>query len=177
MNWGWINDLRIISFYEATGKNPTPEYFVRCVNRWYGQTYGMSPHLVEELPLYDVLRHYFEVQATEAAEDEPRYQSMLRSIVYGDEETIPETVAAIEDDEFMQQVKAGAYAKKGPAPQPVANRMAEAISLPKAEEPPLPEFEMVDFSELNQMDQAENAKLPPPPAANLSRLERARRQR
>lgn len=41
-------------------KGTSPDYHLRRVFRWYGEKFGMSPDAVADLPLIDVLQHYWE---------------------------------------------------------------------------------------------------------------------
>ncbi len=50
--------------------NPSEEFWLREVFRWYSETFSTPLHLVETLPVQDVVRHYYESTYKKVVENE-----------------------------------------------------------------------------------------------------------
>jgi vacuolar-type H+-ATPase subunit I/STV1 len=54
----WVEDLKILSIHGVI--NEDGDYTLRHIFRWYSKTFSTPLHVVEALPLEDVLQAYFE---------------------------------------------------------------------------------------------------------------------
>lgn len=60
--------------FDQKRKKPTerdPEYFLRKVFRWYSATYATPLHVVDELPLHDILQNFWENHYESMLEEHP----------------------------------------------------------------------------------------------------------
>lgn len=85
----------VLSAKEAgdTGQAIDHEYFLRRVFRWYGRTFSVSPHLVEQLPIDYVVRQYWEV----------RYEQMVEE---GDERMVADEARSLSEDPSLRRARA-----------------------------------------------------------------------
>lgn len=100
------------------------EYQFRAVFRWYSKTFHTPLHLVERLPLEDVLQAYYEEQFEEM--EEPELHHEIDELTQTDEERqalkqSAETKSAA-DDEFIKfaQQQAAQTVKSLPVTKPSA---------------------------------------------------------
>jgi hypothetical protein len=62
----WIDDIRASSMHSVV--NEDSAYTLRYIFRWYSRTFATPLHVVESLPMEDVLRTYYEVRYEEMEE-------------------------------------------------------------------------------------------------------------
>jgi hypothetical protein len=79
-------------------KEVDPEYYLRRIFRWYSKTFATPLHEVEELPLSDVLQHYWEEHYEDMAKD-----SSSEKPGSGMERLNAERLDAIEDPEVLRE--------------------------------------------------------------------------
>ena len=72
----WPQALRIIAFKEALSKTPSAEFSLRKLFRWYSVKYCTPLHVVETLPLFDILRHHYEDTAVAMVDSEDQEMQM-----------------------------------------------------------------------------------------------------
>lgn len=62
--------IQVLAYRDVLAAVPSPAYSLRRVFRWYAERYHTPLHVVETLPVYDVLRHHYEAHAEALAEAE-----------------------------------------------------------------------------------------------------------
>jgi len=67
---GYQTALRLVALDNATAEKPPQEYQLRRVFRWYSRTFHTPLHEVWDLPLHDILVHYFEAHYEEMEDEE-----------------------------------------------------------------------------------------------------------
>lgn len=76
---GHLGAVRILAAAEATAKAPSPEFILREIMRAYSERFHTPLHVVETLPLHDVLQHHYEALYSDlAANDDPNVKETLR---------------------------------------------------------------------------------------------------
>lgn len=82
MSIEWPRALRILALKEALSEEPSYDYFIRKVFRWYSKTFSTPLHQVYELPLFDVMQAYYEdIYANLADEkDTPEFHEQLSNL-------------------------------------------------------------------------------------------------
>jgi hypothetical protein len=97
--------------------------FLRRIFRWYSREFATPLHIVESLPVIDVLRHYYEAKVD--AMDEDALEAERKLLIETDDERRARIRALeaedIADDDWAQQVEkeiaAEAAAKKAASPK------------------------------------------------------------
>lgn len=70
MSWHtWMNDIQVLSMRSVV-KGDESEYLLRHIFRWYSKEFSTPLHVVETLPLEDVIRAYWEVEYEGMAPEE-----------------------------------------------------------------------------------------------------------
>jgi hypothetical protein len=117
----FIEALQVLAFRDVVCK--TPLYRIRAMQRWYSQTFSTPLYVVErDIPLPDVLQHYFEYQF-ETAEPEDLEETkklMLETDEQRRVRLIAEDAQAASNEEFhafleQEAAKAAAAPKKNPS--------------------------------------------------------------
>ena len=72
----WPQALRILSFKEALSKTPSADFSLRKLFRWYSVKYCTPLHVVETLPLFDILRHHYEDTAVSMVDADDQEMQM-----------------------------------------------------------------------------------------------------
>lgn len=151
-----------------TREQPTTDYFLRHVFRWYSKTFSVDLRQVPDLPLHDVLQHFYE-SSIEEMDDETRLKELQVLSVDGTERAEKEDRERLDSFRFerldpfqlLAQTK-----RKGPAPGVVAP-VPVAVAPP---EPGMPEVvEDLTFDLPTALDEEDglsaatplNAPLPP----------------
>ncbi len=76
---GHLGAVRILAAAEATAQSPSPEFIIRGIMRAYCERFHTPLHIVESLPLYDVLQHHYEALYSDAvANDDAQAQEAFR---------------------------------------------------------------------------------------------------
>lgn len=100
-------------------KNRPSEYLMRHIFRWYSERFHTPLHEVDDLPLEDVLQHYFEVRyeelPDELSDDEEEHLRETREERLAREAN--EAAEKEDDDAFFRQVQAEAAAQRAKAPK------------------------------------------------------------
>jgi len=73
----WLRDLQLLAM-QAVVKE-VGDYNLRHIMRWYSRTFHTPLHMVEDIPLEDVLRHYYEVQFEDL--EEPELSAQIERLV------------------------------------------------------------------------------------------------
>lgn len=144
----WLEDVQVLAFYEVTQKQSF-DYFTRKVKRWYSSSFGVPLNQVDDLPIMDVMQHYFEDQF-EGMADERLEEARQRMILDPAEEAARKDADAIANLE-LEKMAPEKLLKKVPKQKPPAPEK------PK-EEFPIPEMPddiaglKMDFSGLGNLD-------------------------
>ena len=56
----WLRDLRLLAMHAVVKESG--DYNLRYIFRWYSRTFHTPLHVVENLPIDDILQHYYEVE-------------------------------------------------------------------------------------------------------------------
>lgn len=64
----WIDDIRASSMHAVVSGETG--YTLRTIFRWYSKTFATPLHVVDTLPMEDVIRAYWEVQYEDMSDDE-----------------------------------------------------------------------------------------------------------
>lgn len=146
----WILDLRLLSLDEVGRPEPTYPYFFRRVFRWYGKTFGMDPKAVEELPLWDVLQHYFEDEY-EALSPEDRILAIQELLDLADPKAAEKRreVKTLEDKKFEELDVEAIFKKKAEKAKSNKKSQFEEVK-PPADDFPFPE--VIKFPDLTSLD-------------------------
>lgn len=78
----WPKALRILALKEALSEEPSHDYFIRKVFRWYSKTFSTPLHQVYNLPLFDVMQAYYEEIYSNLADekDSPDFHEELSNL-------------------------------------------------------------------------------------------------
>jgi hypothetical protein len=116
------------------------DYHLRYVFRWYSRSFATPLHVVEALPLDDVLETFFECLYEHM--DEHRLEDERRELMETDEEArrrrLAEDIAEAEDLEFQRKTEAEEAAREaagGPSRQAQAG-LREAVQVARQVIPP-----------------------------------------
>jgi HEPN domain-containing protein len=78
--------LRVLALAEVIKDNPSAQYSLRRVFRWYSKEFHTPLHIVEELPTHDVLTHYYESHYEGLEDDSNKLNDELVELASSDEE-------------------------------------------------------------------------------------------
>lgn len=146
----WINDLKALAMQSVLKEDL--DYLLRDVFRWYSKEYATPLHVVETLPLEDVLRHYYEVKYAELSEPE-RLEEIDRLLLTEEALRIRKVQEDADDADAYEYAKAAekAEAKKAAAPKPAPTKASAPATLPKIKDlkelPPEVEINFIDDNE------------------------------
>ena len=102
-----VNALRDVLFKDRPDRRDQvdPAYWIRSTLRWYSKTFSTPLHVVEELPLVDVLRAYYEETFEGMSEDE--LEDLRIRVTETPEEAAKrleaQTLQEADDDAFLQE--------------------------------------------------------------------------
>ncbi len=108
--------IRVHAYADVLSDKPTSDYRIRQIFRWFSEKFHTPLYDVYELPIYDVLQHYYEVHVEQLAaatdnESAEQLKQELRELGM-----TPEELRAWKDEEeaFEREVdeEAAAVAKK-----------------------------------------------------------------
>lgn len=131
----YINSLkatRLLAFRAVDKKEP--EYVLRYIMRWYSREFFTPLHVVEELPIDDILTHFFECRYEgmdeHELEEEGEDLRMTPAEALAKEEA--EEAAAEEDDEFEREAQEEASRQEATKPVTTPARLPEGEPEPPA---------------------------------------------
>lgn len=145
---------------------PSHQFWLRHVFRWYSKTFNTPLHEVEDLPIDEVMRHYYEdhyVQLASDADGPEGHHALQRELRELADLPEPDAEKAAGDDEFLKAVLAEEErleAKRAPAGSVPATPPA-----PKGEAPQ-DEIRM-DFADLAALERDPGAADALPPLTGL----------
>lgn len=149
-----VRDLRLQAMHDVVRE---PEvYNLRHIFRWYSQTFHTPLHLVEHLPIQDILQHYYETQYEDLDPIQRRteIEYLLLSPAVLQIRRMEEDAEDAEAWEFAQQAAAAAEHRK-PVEEPerpvhpIDERIAKLrADLKPPEEIPAPETQLPAGSKL-----------------------------
>jgi primosomal protein N' len=169
-----LQALKILALRAVLDPKSDPDYSLRHVFRWFSKTFHTPLAQVEEMPLEDILRHYYEDDYEEKTSDEKSMMLLeveIKKMAETDEEKMlrerKEGFTKTSDDEFHKLIeereKKRALSKKEPnqpdlTPRPVnkPNKLPEASfrapELPKEETVKIIHMDQADFEKLLDED-------------------------
>lgn len=109
-----IKSARLLAMQAVKTDLVDPQYFFRLVFRWYSKTFSTPLHIVEELPLEDVLQHYFEskYETLEPLELEEELKAILETAAERKEREQKEAEEEMSDEQFLEELRKEAAEKK-----------------------------------------------------------------
>jgi hypothetical protein len=138
MDAGLFHHLRVISAAEVTRRAPSAAYSIRQIFRWYSKTFHTPLHVVQDIPLYDVVQAYYESHY-ESMEDEA-LQEEVHKLILSEEEKFQQALQEDAEEYSLAQLERElAEEAKQQAPQTI-----ESIAESKKQEVPveMPEIKM-----------------------------------
>jgi hypothetical protein len=155
----WFRNLQVIALRAAASGRPEfisklepdGDYFIRKVFRWYSKEFSTPLHEVLELPLDDVLTHYWESQYEQMDDDE--IVAAIKRLRETEEERkareAKEQDAVGADEAWLRQVEqeeqqriANKAAPAPAAPRPAHQRAEKESQLPDYVDKPLEGFKV-----------------------------------
>lgn len=119
--------IRLVALAAVFGEKD-PDYAIRRIMRWYSKTFFTPLHVVEELPVEDVLEAYYEVHYEEMSETqrEVERKELLMSEAERKAAVRQEDAEAAEAEEYAKAVaeEEAKAPKKLNRVQPVAARLS-----------------------------------------------------
>lgn len=109
MTPGLLRNLKLLAMHAVVTE--PGEYTTRHIFRWYSREFGTPLHVVESLPLEDVLQHYFECQYEELAEEQ-RAETIRRLLID------PDKLSRIKRQEDAEDADAWEFGKEAAAQAP-----------------------------------------------------------
>lgn len=182
MSLEYYKALQVLALREVIKKEPSPAYRMRQIFRWYSETFHTPLHLVEELPLFDIMRHYYEANYEKLKEDPVGLQEELIELSQNDEEAAAAKAKKDKEDfenwtferdaeqeaKYQQAAKVKIMAAQAAKPkqQPVFSppsaslraRMSadDAPAAPDISKPPEPTIKM-SFIGLDELEELSNS--------------------
>ena len=154
--------IRILALASATAQNPAPEYSLRRIFRWYSEKFHTPLHVIDDLPLHDVLTHYYEWHVEQILDDEDALNKEISELTATPEEIRAQKMLrdreTYNDFSFEKEVRTEA------AKQQVE---AKKEALIEAQKPPKP----VVFSAPDPSRQAIQINEPPDIKVSFASLE------
>lgn len=124
-----VESLRLVAMRAVIGGDD--EYNIRYILRWYSRSFHTPLHVVEsDLPLEEVLQHYFEVRYEDMPLEE-RHQEIQRLLETEEERRRKRRLEDAEDAEADDFVKLTEKQIQGAPKTPMAQAASEIQSLAK----------------------------------------------
>lgn len=169
-NWNWFRGLQVSAMRAVASAQqpyrgriePDGDYFLRRIFRWYSKTFATPLHAVYELPLDDILTHYWESQY-EDMEDDERETTIIRLRESDEDRRLREGKEQEEQDsdaEWLRQVEQEEQERLkrrkeqepevAPAPKPKPKREDDGI--PEYEAKPIEGFKVNFLHDPKEID-------------------------
>jgi len=131
MGLEYYKALRIIALNEVLKEDSGQAYSLRQVFRWYSEKFHTPLHLVDDLPLHDIMQHYFESNYEKIQDEQNKLDSELTHLSQTDEEAA--ATCATKDREEFQNWKFEREAEEEAKVQQAsrAKKMAADVNKPK----------------------------------------------
>lgn len=96
-----LKAIRILAFGSVQKRDS--EYILRHIYRWYSTTFNVPLPQVDDIPLEDILTHYFEVRYEGMSEEDLEEEEVLLRETYSDRlaREAKEKAEAEDDDAFL----------------------------------------------------------------------------
>ena len=100
-----LKALRICAFHSV--KNRDSDYVLRHIQRWYSRTFATPLEEVDDIPVEDLLRHFFECRYEEMEEEDLDHELMLLTETDAERKVREdkEHQDSVDDDEFFNEIK------------------------------------------------------------------------
>lgn len=135
MAMDFYKSLRILALAEVVKEEPGSAYSIRQVFRWYSEKFHTPLHLVDELPLHDVMQHYFESNYEKLKDSPGALQEELIELSRTPEEEAAAKAKA--DREVFQNWKFEREAEEEAKVQQAAKAKKLASDAVKPKKPPV----------------------------------------
>lgn len=137
----WVEDLKAVAMYSVISEGN--EYVLRNIFRWYSKEFATPLHIVESLPLDDVLRHYYEVHFSEL-NDQERAEEIDRILLTEEKLRQRKTQEDADDADAYEFGKAAEQAEKIKEQKKAKEKKPDPPSAPAS----LPDVSLKDLKEL-----------------------------
>lgn len=136
--------IKTLALLEVTAKYKSENYELRRVRRWYSQTFFTPLHLVDDLPIFQLMQAYYE-NGFEQMEPNELNEALIEITQTPEERAAAltkEQRAESDDDLFFKEVQAEALQQKSlPKPEtrpalPISRTLAAETQLPNVKLPP-----------------------------------------
>lgn len=120
----WFDDIQVLALHAVVREDG--DYNLRSVFRWYSKTFATPLHVVETLPIEDVLRHYFEAKYEDLEEE--HLAAEIKRLATPPETALRQRLAEDADDAEVAELAALAPETRKvsePVPDPLAEKLAE----------------------------------------------------
>jgi hypothetical protein len=97
--------LQLLALKEVNAEHPSEDFQWRKLQRWYSKTFATPLHLVEDIPLYDIVRVYWEERYEGLEEAELHLE--MEAAVKTDAELEAEAIKKAEDDLYTKKFADG----------------------------------------------------------------------
>lgn len=167
-NWNWFRGIQVSAMRAVAASQspyrgkiePDGDYFLRRIFRWYSKTFATPLSDVYELPLEDILMHYWESQY-EDMEDEERAAAILRLRESDEDRRLREGKEQEEQDldaewqrqvEMEEQERLKNRKEPGPTSTPVRKPKKDDTGLPDYEDKPIEGFKVNFLSDPKEIE-------------------------
>jgi hypothetical protein len=142
--------LRLVAMRNVLAKEPSNDYTMRYISRWYSEKYHTPLHVVDSLPRHDVLLAYYETVYSEMRDDPKREQELNEQLhsLLNPKDTDKEERERVEAFEFEQVIAEQESKKIKEPPKPI--QTVTPIDL-DSDEPV-----SMNFVDIDKLDQLEN---------------------
>ena len=96
----WPRALRILALKEALSPEPSHDFFLRKVFRWYSKTFSTPLHQVYDLPLFDIMQAWYEELYINLAEEKesPDFHEELSNLSKTEDELEKEKLSKAKNE-------------------------------------------------------------------------------
>jgi hypothetical protein len=152
--------LQVLALREVIDENESPEYRIRKILRWYSKTFVTPLHIAEELPLEDILQHYYECNFEEMSEAE-RVDAVKQFCMTPEQRLAVKNAAEVKEEEFFKELEAEAAAQAAAPKKPKVVLPQKPLQAPSDALIPPPDsngeisMQFVDLKELEALAESD----------------------
>jgi primosomal protein N' len=157
---GLIRERQILALAEVLSDTPSPEYALRRIFRAYSERFHTPLHMVDDIPLVDVLTHYYETVFEQMSEGDEAAQTELEELTKtlsmseqeAEKARAEKAKRQYRDYLFEEELKREAAAQGKPKAQEVLKKTEELIHALKNEEIKMQFVSDEEMDELSNQD-------------------------
>lgn len=132
-----LEQIRVLALASVVKQNG--EYFLRYIFRWYSKEFATPLHVVESLPLEDILMHFYECRYEEM--EQPHREEEIHRLIKSKEQLLQE-----KREEDAEDAELWEFAKT--AVPLVQNKPVVVVKPTPTIQEPLPEGISLSFEDL-----------------------------